>query len=433
MNTLTAARGQMTLSLAFHMIFAAIGIGLPLLMVIVEWFYLRTGREHYRVLARKWSKAVGLLFAVGAVSGTALSFELGLLWPKYMEITGAVVGHVFALEGFAFFIEAIFIGLYLYGWERLSPLAHWACGLVVAVTGAVSGIFILAVNAWMQLPLGFKMEADGRILVTDPVAILKQPAWLYMGLHSTLSCYIAVAFAVAGIYALGYLRGRRDALHRSAINIALAVGGITAIIQPMSGDLLSKFVFQTQKTKFAAMEGQFHTQSRAPLRLGGLPDAEAGEVRFAIEIPAMLSFLAAHDFNATVPGLMETPRADWPNLEVVHLSFQVMVALGTGLMVLSLWFWWRRWRKREGALESKWLLRALVAAGPCGFVALEAGWIVTEAGRQPWVINGILRTRDAVTTAAGVPQVFAGFAVLYVVMAITVIVLLNRLRGKNHG
>lgn len=234
METLTAARLQMALSLGFHMVFAAVGIGLPLLLVIVEGLYLKTGAEHYLALARKWAKVTGLLFAVGAVSGTALAFELGLLWPRYMELTGAAVGHMFALEGYAFFIEAIFIGLYLYGWDRLKPLHHWLCGVAIALSGAASGVLVLGVNAWMQLPVGFELDAaTGQVLVTDPLAIYKRYAWFVMALHSTLACYIAVAFAVAAVYAAGWLKGRTDAYHRSAIRIAMAVGGITAVLQPL--------------------------------------------------------------------------------------------------------------------------------------------------------------------------------------------------------
>lgn len=428
MDTLTAARLQMTLSLAFHMVFAAIGIGLPLLLVLVEGLWLRTQREHYRLLAKQWAKATGILFAVGAVSGTALAFELGLLWPKYMEITGAVVGHIFGLEGYAFFLEAIFIGLYLYGWGRLSGCAHWWCGVVIAVSGMASGVLVLGVNAWMQLPVGFELDA-GRITVTDPIAIFKQPGWLYMAVHSTLSCYIAVGFAVAAVYAAAWLRGRRDEYVRSAMLMGLAVGAVSAVLQPLSGDLLAKFVYQTQKAKFAAMEGQFQTQRFAPLRIGGWPDPDAGRTNWAIEIPGGLSFLATHDPAAEVPGLDQTPRSDWPNVELTHLAFQVMVGIGVLLVLVSLWFWGAYWLRGERALASRPLLWSIVLCGPLGFIALEAGWVVTEVGRQPWVINGVMRTSEAVTPAAGVPAMFYAFIVLYLVLGATVVLLLWRFRS----
>jgi cytochrome d ubiquinol oxidase subunit I len=430
-DNLTAARLQMTLSLAFHMVYAAIGIGLPLMMVIVEWLYLRTGKPHYKALAKKWAKVIGLLFAVGAVSGTALSLELGLLWPKYMEIMGAVVGHIFGLEGYAFFLEAIFIGLYLYGWDRLGPWAHWWCGVVIAISGMLSGVFVLGVNAWMQQPVGFEM-ANGAVVVSDPIAIFKQPLWFHMATHSTLACYMSVAFAIAGWYAWRALHGRQDAYTRSALIIAMLVGGLSAFLQPLSGDFLAKFVFKTQPTKFAAMEGQFKTQTYAPLRLGGWPNEEKQETNYAIEVPGGLSFLATRDPAAVVKGLDQVPRSDWPNVGLTHFAFQIMVGSGTALLLLSLWFWWNWFRKRDAILQRRPLLWALVLGMPLGFIGLEAGWFVTEVGRQPWVIQGVMKTADSVTPATGVFGLLVGFSILYAVLTVTVIVLLIRIAaGKS--
>lgn len=430
MDSLTAARLQMTFSLAFHMVYAAIGIGLPLLMVLVEGLYLRTGKPHYKELAKKWAKVTGLLFAVGAVSGTALSLELGLLWPKYMELLGAVVGHIFGLEGYAFFIEAIFIGLYLYGWDRLRPWTHWWCGVVIAVSGMLSGVLVLGVNAWMQQPVGFALE-EGVVTVSDPIAIFKQPLWFHMAWHSTLACYAAVAFAVAGWYAWRALGGRRDDYTRSALLVAMGVGSIAAVLLPLSGDTLAKYVFRTQPVKFAAMEGQFQTQAHAPLRLGGWPDEEAGVTRYALEIPGGLSFLADSNTATEVAGLDQTPKSDWPNVGLTHLSFQVMVGCGTTLLALSLWFCWTCFRRRERILDSRPLLYAIGLAMPLGFIALEAGWFVTEVGRQPWIIQGIMRTSDAVTPATGVVELFVGFTLLYGLLGATVVALLGRIaRGK---
>ncbi|MBX3441244.1 MAG: cytochrome ubiquinol oxidase subunit I [Planctomyces sp.] len=425
MDSLIAARLQMTVSLAFHMVFAAVGIGLPLLMVIVEGLYLRTGRPHYKALAKTWAKTTGLLFAVGAVSGTALSLELGLLWPRYMELLGAVVGHIFGLEGYAFFVEAIFIGLYLYGWDRMSPRAHWGCGVVIAVSGMLSGVLVLGVNAWMQQPVGF--EWDGaRVSVTDPIAIFRQPLWFYMAWHSTLACYLAVAFAVAGWYALRMLRGDRSESTRAALVAAMAVGAVSAVLQPLSGDLLAKYVFRTQPVKFAAMEGQFKTQTHAPLRIGGWPDTEAGETRYALEIPGGLSYLATFDPAAEVPGLDAVPRSEWPNVELTHAAFQAMVGSGMALLALSGWYWWA-WFRGGDVVARRRLLWSLALGMPLGFVGLEAGWFVTEVGRQPWVIQGVMRTADAVTPAAGVPELFIGFSILYVLLGATVVGLLRRL------
>ncbi len=376
---------------------------------------------------RKWAKATGLLFAVGAVSGTALSLELGLLWPKYMQIAGAVAGPAFGLEGFAFFIEAIFIGLYLYGWDRLSPVGHWLCGIMIALSGAVSGVLVLAVNAWMQLPIGFTMDSAGRVTSTDPAAIFKTYAWAVMSVHSTLACYSSVPFAVAAIYAMGLLRGRRDAYHRSAIVIALAVGGVAALLQPLAGDAIAKFVYQTQPAKFAGMEGEFKTLRYAPLHIGGFPDVNARRDVGAIEIPGGLSFLATHHFDAEVKGLDDIPRQDWPDVPAEHLAFDVMVGCGTLLLFVSMLFWGLRWRNGLDVLSYRWLLRMIVFAGPLGFIALEAGWMVTELGRQPWVINGVLRTADAVTPNPNVPIFFFGFSLLYLLLAVVVVALLRHI------
>lgn len=431
MDSLTAARWQMTISLAFHMVYAAVGIGLPLLLVMIEGMYLRTGQEHYKRLAKKWSKVMGLLFAVGAVSGTALSLELGLLWPAYMEIMGAVVGHIFGLEGYAFFLEAIFIGIYLYAWDKISPLAHWFSGVVIATTGMLSGVFVLGVNAWMQQPVGFVMEGS-EVVVTDPIAIFKQPLWFYMAWHSTLACYLSVAFAVAGWYAYLALKGRRDAYVRSAMVAAMLLGGVCAFLQPISGDLLAKYVFKTQPVKFAAMEGQFKTEKNAPMRIGGWPDEEAGETKYAIEIPGGLSFIATGDSTAEVPGLDQVPRSDWPNVELTHTAFQIMVGAGTALMFVSVWFWIAWLRYREKVLASRSLMIALCIAAPLGFIGLEAGWMVTELGRQPWVIQGLMRTKDAVTPVNGVQGMFVAFTLLYALLTGTVIVLLRKLTMSSQ-
>jgi cytochrome d ubiquinol oxidase subunit I len=421
------------MSLAFHMVYAAIGIGLPLLLVIAEGLYLRTGRGHYKELAKTWAKVTGLLFAVGAVSGTALSLELGLLWPRYMELLGAVVGHIFGLEGYAFFVEAIFIGLYLYGWDRLALWTHWWCGVVIAVSGMMSGILVLGVNAWMQQPVGFELT-DGTVTVSDPIAIFRQPLWFYMALHSSLACYMAVSFAFAGWYAGRALRGVRDDYTRSALLVSMSVAAVSAVLQPASGDALAKFVFQTQPVKFAAMEGQFRTQTYAPLRIGGIPDEEAGTTNYAIEIPGGLSFLATGNPAAEVRGLNETPRSDWPNVELTHFAFQVMVGAGTALMILSAWFWWSYYRRGVAIFENRGLLLCIALAAPLGFIGLEAGWFVTEVGRQPWIIHQVMRTKDAVTPAAGVVEIFYVFSLLYALLGATVVLLLRRIgRAQNPG
>ena len=429
MDVLTAARAQMEVSLAFHMIFAALGIGMPVLMLIAEGLWLRTRHEHYRALAKKWGKATALTFAIGAVSGTALSFELGLLWPRFMAVAGGVIGPAFALEGYAFFIEAIFLGLYLYGWERLSPRAHWMTGVPVALSGMASGVLVVAANAWMQVPGGFTLGADGALVDADALAAFRSPAWPHMALHSTLSCYIATGFAVAGVYAVGMLRGRTDAYHRSALGIAMAVGASTALLQPLSGDISARSVARHQPAKLAAMEAHFETAAGVPLVIGGLPDPAEGRVDYAIRIPKGLSFLATHDPDAVVTGLDAFPRELWPNVLVTHLAFQVMVACGMLLILLGASYALSRWRRRE---TGRALLVALALGSPLGFLALEAGWLVTEVGRQPWVIYEVMRTADGVTPVRDVPLTFFGFTMLYLFLGAALAYLLRRLASSGE-
>ena len=426
MDTLLAARAQMEVSLGFHMIFAALGIGLPLLMVIAEGLWLRTGRPHYRALARKWVKATALTFAVGAVSGTALSFELGLLWPRFMAVAGGVVGPAFALEGYAFFVEAIFIGLYLYGWERLSKRAHWWAGVAVAVSGAISGVLVVSANAWMQVPGAFQV-VSGRLVATEALAPFRSPAWLDMALHATLSCYVATSFAVAGVYAVGMLRrGRRNRYHRSALGIALAVGVIAAVLQPLSGDISARRVAKTQPPKLAAAESLFRTQTRAPLVIGGLPDVSAQTVRWGIEIPAGLSLLATHEINGEVKGLDVVPPERRPPVMLTHIAFQLMVGIGILLAAAAVVYWLLR-AKDPLHIDRRWVLRSLAVLSPLGMVALEAGWVVTEAGRQPWVIYGHMLTAEGVTPVSAVPITFYGFSLLYLFLGSALVVLLRRL------
>jgi cytochrome d ubiquinol oxidase subunit I len=423
MENLIAARLQMAISLGFHMVFAALGIGLPLMMLVAEGLWLRRGRQVHLDLAKKWAKATGILFAIGAVSGTALSFELGLLWPPFMQFAGPIIGPAFALEGYAFFIEAIFLGLYLYGWDRLKPRAHWLCGIPVAASGAASGVLVMSANSWMQNPVGFKVQ-NGMPVNIDPVAALVNPSWGILAVHLVLASYMCTAFLVAAVYAWGMLRGRRDTYHTTGLRLAMVLGVLTALAQPVSGDFAARLVERTQPVKLASMESLFVTQSGAPLLIGGIPDVKNRRVNFAIEIPKGLSFLATHDFNATVVGLDSVPQDRWPDVPVVHISFQVMVGSGLAIPALALLYWLAQWRKRE---PGRWLLRGLVLSGALSVAAMEAGWIVTEVGRQPWVIYNFMLTAQAVTPAPGVWLTFTGFVLMYVLLAVTMVWLLLRL------
>jgi cytochrome d ubiquinol oxidase subunit I len=424
MPDLLAARSQMAVSLAFHIIFAVVGIGMPVLMVIAERRWQKTGDIIYLDLARRWSKGTAILFAVGAVSGTVLSFELGLLWPGFMEFAGAIIGMPFSLEGFAFFTEAIFLGIYLYGWDRISPRAHVWAGVAVAVSGVASGIFVVTANSWMNSPAGFEL-VGGRPVNVDPIAAMLNPAAFQQTLHMTLAAYTATGFAVAGIHAFLLLFDRQNAFHRRALSVALVLGAPAAVLQPISGDISARQVAAWQPVKLAAMESHFETMAGAPLTIGGWPDVETGETRYAIKIPYGLSLLAFHDPHALVKGLNDFPREDWPNVPIVHTAFQIMVALGTYMALVSLWVGWVAFRRKD-VCANRTLLRAVALAAPMGFIAIEAGWTVTEVGRQPWIIQGVLRTADAVTPMPGLVVPFLLFTLLYCFLAVIVVWLLYR-------
>ena len=429
MEDLLAARAQMAMSLAFHIIFASIGIAMPLLMVIAEGLWLKTKDETYLTLAKKWSKGTAIMFAVGAVSGTVLSFELGLLWPTFMAHAGPVIGMPFSLEGLAFFIEAIFLGIYLYGWERVPDKIHWISGMMVLLGGMCSGIFVVTANAWMNTPAGFTYE-NGEFTNIDPIAAMLNPSSFTQALHMTLAAFLAVGFAVAGIHAYFLRRDPDNPFHRKAFAIALSVGAVVSILQPISGDLSAKRLAKHQPIKLAAMEGQWETERGAPLRIGGIPDEEAEVTRYAIEIPNALSFLAHSDFNAEIMGLKDVPPENRPPVAIVHYAFQIMVACGLVMMVAGIIGGWLTW-KRKALPTHNWYLKFVTVCTPLGFIAIEAGWTVTEVGRQPWVVYGYMRTADAVTPMPNLIVPFLCFTVLYIFLSIIVIILLRRIIFKG--
>ena len=410
----------MAVSLAFHIIFAIIGIAMPVLMVIAERRWQRTRDPVYLDLAKRWARGTAILFAVGAVSGTVLSFELGLLWPRFMETAGPLIGMPFSLEGFAFFTEAIFLGIYLYGWDKVPPRAHLSAGILVAVSGALSGIFVVIANAWMNTPTGYVM-VDGVMRGVDPVKAMLTPAAFPQTLHMTLAAYAATGLAVAGIHALLLLKNRTSAFNRAALTIGLLVGAPAAILQPISGDIAARYVARRQPAKLAAMEALYTTQAGAPLKV--IP---------GVEIPYALSLLAFHDPNAVVKGLDSIPRDEWPNVGAVHFSFNVMVLLGTYMALVSVWAVWLALRKRDLTTRRRFLW-ALVIAAPCGFIATEAGWMVTELGRQPWIIYGIMKTADAVTPMPGLIVPFTAITLLYCALGGIVTWLLYRQIIRSPG
>lgn len=412
MDNLTAARATMAFSLGFHIIFAAIGMVMPFLMCAAHYLHLKGRAGPYLELTKMWMRGVAILFAVGAVSGTVLSFELGLLWPEFMEHAGPIIGMPFSWEGTAFFVEAVMIGLFLYGWGRMKPWVHWATGLGVGISGFVSGIFVVAANSWMNTPAGFDW-VDGQATNIDPVAAMFNDGWLHQSVHMQVAAVQAVGFAVAGMHALLYLRGRAKDLNLRAVKIAMAFGAVASILQPLVGHFAGERVAELQPAKLAAIEGHFETSTYAPLTLGGIPDEETRTMKWGIEIPGALSVLAHRDPAAEVIGLDRFPEEDWPPVLIVHVAFQVMVGLGMLMALLGvLYFWFLR----KGSFP-RWFLWSLVTATPLGMVAIEAGWVVTEVGRQPWIIYEILRTEDGVTPVPGMVYHFLLFLVLYLGLA----------------
>jgi cytochrome d ubiquinol oxidase subunit I len=424
MDNFSAARSQMAISLGFHIIFSCIGMVMPFFMAVAHFLYLRTGNVNYRNVTRAWSKGVAIFFATGAVSGTVLSFELGLLWPEFMKHAGPIFGMPFSLEGAAFFIEAIALGFYLYGWDKFGPWFHWFTGVMVGITGVVSGILVVAANSWMNCPAGFKY-VNGRFSDIDPLNAMFNQAWFSQSLHMTLAAFTATGFGVAGIHAWLLYKRRNVQFHRTAFRIAALFAVIASLLQPVSGDISAKFVAKTQPAKLAAMEAHFKTGAYSSLLIGGIPDVKHKKVNYGIEIPGLLSWLVSGKFDTKVIGLDQIPKDQQPPIEITHYSFQIMVAAAGMLSTIGLIYLIALTKRREW-LQRPWLLLLFAAATPIGFLAVEAGWTVTEVGRQPWIIHRIMRTADAVTPMPGVQYSFYLFTMVYVSLALTVIFLLMR-------
>ena len=432
MDNVTLARATMGTSLGFHIVFAVLGVGLPLLMLVAEGLWLRTRDEVWLNLARRWSKSFGILFAVGAVSGTTLSFELGLLWPRFMAFSGAIFGLPFSAEGFAFFLEAIFLGLYLYGWNRLTPVAHWLMSIPIAVSGALSSVFVVMANAWMNSPTGFRLGSDGRLLDVDPLAAALNPSTPTEDPHMLVPAYVVTGFLVAAVYAVGLLRRRDDVLHRRGLMLGMAMAAVAIVLAGITGDNSARFIYQAQPAKFASMEGIYHTVRGAPVNLGGIPVDSEQRVVGSIEIPNLLSLLAAFDPNAEVRGLDTFPPNDRPNPVIVHLSFDAMVGLGLLIGLAAALFWLLCLFRRRIPMRRP-LLWLIAVTGPASIVAMEAGWFVTEFGRQPWIVYGILRTSEAATTAPALGPTFLIFFAIYIGLAVTTARLLLLQAKRNRA
>ena len=430
MDDLIAARLQMAVSLGFHIVFACIGMTMPVLMAFSEWRWLKTGKQVYLDITKAWSKGVAIFFAVGAVSGTVLSFELGLLWPEFMKHAGAVIGMPFSWEGTAFFVEAIALGVFLYGWNRLNKWVHWLSGVLVSISGILSGIFVVSANAWMNSPAGFDW-VNGKAVNINPVKAMFNDAWLSEAIHMTLAAFVSTAFAVAGVHAFLLLKNRSRLFHQQAVKTALIFGSVAALLQPISGDFSAKDVAKRQPAKLAALEALYKTSKPADLVIGGIPNDKEQRVNYAIHIPGGLSFLAKGDLNAEVEGLDKVPKEDWPPVMITHISFQLMVIIGFFLAFVSLLYlvFSIKWRH---VLMKKWWLCVVAVATPLGFIAVEAGWTVTETGRQPWIIYGIMRTKDAVSSMPGLRYSFLVVTTVYLLLSLMITWLMRRQINTIH-
>jgi cytochrome d ubiquinol oxidase subunit I len=425
---LSQARQMQALSFAVHIPLVAFGIAFPAMILFVESRYLRTGDELYRTLARRWSRILAALFAAGVVTGTILSFELGLLWPNFTGTFGSVFGLGFAIEGFSFFMEAIFIGIYLYGWNRLSPRMHFASGIPIAIAGFTGSLTVISVNGWMNHPIGFRYS-HGRVTDVHPLTALFGNSYFWHELtHMYLAGYMVAGFVLASAYAFGRLGGRWGRYERTALAVPLAVATLASVAQIFIGDWNGREVATNQPTKLAAFEGLGKTTKGAPVHiLGWYTD---GHVEYGIPLPRLLSLLAFHSTDATVKGLDAVPSADRPPVNVVRYAFQTMVGIGTGLALLSV-VYLATLARRKRLPESTWFYRALVVAGPLSVVALIAGWVTTEVGRQPWVVYEVMRTSEAVTGADVIPVGYATLALVYLALAAGVAWVLLRLSRRS--
>ena len=421
-----AARSQMGMSLIFHIVFSVLGVGLPLMLCIAEGLALWRKDGTWLSLSRQWTKAFAILFAIGAVSGSIVEFELTLLWPTWARYAGAVIGLPFALEGFAFFIEGIFLGLYLYGTKRLSPFVHWLCSLPIVLSGAFSAWFVTSANSWMNSPAGIQI-VNGKMVSVDPFQAMLNPSTPFETTHMILACYVTVGFGVAAVYAMGLLRGKRDDYHLKGMLLGMLIGTLAIPLQIISGDFNARFLEHAQPAKYASIEGLAHSGNGMPLYIGGIVDEQTGHTYGAIEIPHGESLISHFDLNSHATGLDAIPaQYRTPELQavMVHLSFDLMVFCGFFMLFVGALFWLLYFKRKQTIPVRKWLLWATVVAGVCAFLAVEFGWIVTEEGRQPWIIYGIMLTANAANPAPWMGISFFVFLGIYLILGTTLVILL---------
>ena len=431
-SQLLPAREQMAFTLGFHIILVPFGVAFTFITMIANYRALRHGDEDALLLAQRWSKVAAILFAVGAVSGTVLSFEMGLLWPALMGRFGAAFGIPFAVEGIFFFLEAIFVAIYIYGWNRLGPWVHFWSGLPVVLSGIGGTFSVVAANSWMNTPSGVTMR-DGRVVGVDVWRVFFNQAFWYEAMHMLLAAYVVAGFTVAGVYAVGMLRGRRDRYHRVGLLMPLTVGAVAIPLQILMGDVIAREVFHTEPAKFAAIEALSRTGTHVPEVLGGV--MIDGRIRYGLAVPDGASLLSGFTPGTRIAGLRAIPAAYRPPdrlVTIVHLAFDVMVGTGFALLGLALWFALSWWRSRA-AQPTRWFLAATALSGLVAIISLESGWVVTEVGRQPWTVVGLLLTRDAVQTSGNLWPLFGGALVIYAGVAVGAVYALRALRRRWAG
>jgi cytochrome bd ubiquinol oxidase subunit I len=429
-TNLIAARTQMGVSFVFHIIFSVLGVGLPVLLCFAEGLALLRKDASLMMLARQWTRAFAILFAIGAVSGTIVEFEISLVWPPFAGQAGAIIGLPFAEEGFAFFMEGIFLGLYLYGWGRLAPKVHWLLTIPIVLAGSSSAWFITSANSWMNSPTGFQL-LHGTMTNINPFAAILNPSTPFETVHMILACYVSTGFGAAAVYAFGMLRGKRDDYHRKALLLCIAVGAVAIPLQIFTGDLNARNVERSQPAKYAAMEGVMRSGYGLPLYIGGIPNPQTGQTPFAIVIPQGESLLSHFALNTYTKGLDAFPPGDRPEPVRVHLAFDGMVGCGFFILLVGAVFWWLYFRRKWRIPEQKWLLAGVVIAGICGFLAVELGWITTEEGRQPWIIYNIMHVASAVTPDQLMTISFIVFSIIYLFLGSTLVVFLLQLAHRK--
>ena len=432
-SELLPARSQMAFTLGFHIIIACLGVAFPAMMLIANYIGLKRDDDVALELARRWSKVAAVTFAVGAVTGTVLSFEFGLLWPEFTGRFGDVFGILFAIEGIFFFLEAIFIAIYIFGWKRLRPWAHFWTGVPIVICGIGGAFSVVAVNSWMNQPQGFTLDSAGNVTDIDPLKVIFNPAVPYEVPHMILAAYLVTAFLIASVYAVGMLRGRRDRHHRLGLLIPLTVGCILAPIQFAVGDTAARAIAEDQPIKFAAMECVQHTHTHVTEYLGGVCTDDG--VKGGIGIPNLDSWLVGFSSDTEVTGLDSVPPDERPPANtLLHWSFDVMVGIGTAMIALGAWFGFVWWRRRD-IPKTPWFLRVVAVSGVAAILAMEAGWIVTEVGRQPWIVYKVMRTEEAVTGASGIWLTFSIVLVLYTALGVATILILRNLarRWREEG